>query len=359
IYGMHEAAGVRFLVLELVDGESLDARLARGALPLDEAIAIARQIAQALEAAHEKGIVHRDLKPANIALTADGRVKVLDFGLAKALEASATASDSVMNSPTITSPALMTGLGVILGTAAYMSPEQAKGRVADRRSDVWAFGCVLYEMVTGKRPFEGEDVSDTLALILTREPDWSALPPTAPPSLVGLLKRCLAKDRSLRLRDMGDIVLALDDARAADGAAVAAAPAPRVRLWWIWPVVRPVAVAVAAGFAWRSCRGAPAERLVRLVVVLPGRMRGVAGVPGPELPPAARTIASTVSPNAIRPVWFRPHNEQPTPRLPETEACDGRIFGSPDTRFIGFVDPKPNQKKIPPAGGPPQVIATH
>src|SRR5262249_18808062 len=288
IYGMHEAAGVRFLVLELVDGESLDARLARGALPLDEAIAIARQIAQALEAAYDKRIVHRDRKPANIALTADGRVKVLDFGLAKALEASATASDSVMNSPTITSPALMTGLGVILGTAAYMSPEQAKGRVADRRSDVWAFGCVLYEMLTGKRPFEGEDVSDTLALILTREPDWSALPPTAPPSFVGLLKRCLAKDRSLRLRDMGDIVLALDDARAADGAAVAAAPAPRVRLWWIWPVVTAVAIAVAAGFAWRSYRGAPPERVVRLEMVLPESMRVGGAVP--EVSAGGRTV---------------------------------------------------------------------
>src|SRR5262249_35957796 len=153
--------GTQFLVLELVDGESLDKRIARGPIPTEEALAIARQIAKALEAAHDKGIVHRDLKPANIALTSDGQVKVLDFGLAKAVEAVGASFDA-MNSPTITSPAMMTGVGVILGTAAYMAPEQAKGRAADTRSDVWAFGCVLYEMLTGRRAFEGDDVGETL-----------------------------------------------------------------------------------------------------------------------------------------------------------------------------------------------------
>src|SRR5262250_1713298 len=161
IYGLEEANGTHFLVLELVDGESLDNRIARGRIPVDEALGIAKQIAEALEAAHEKGIIHRDLKPANIALTNDGQVKVLDFGLAKAVEATSGSVDA-MNSPTITSPVMMTGVGVILGTAAYMAPEQAKGRAADKRSDIWAFGCVLFEMLTGKRPFDGEDVTDVL-----------------------------------------------------------------------------------------------------------------------------------------------------------------------------------------------------
>src|SRR5688500_14209121 len=159
IYGVEETGGQRFLVLELVEGETLAARLEQGPLPVPEALAIAREIAEALQAAHEKGIIHRDLKPANIALTTNDRVKVLDFGLAKATDAAATPSGvEPLTSPTVTSPALLTGMGVILGTAAYMSPEQAKGRAADKRSDVWAFGCVLYEMLTGVRPFKGEDV---------------------------------------------------------------------------------------------------------------------------------------------------------------------------------------------------------
>lgn len=213
IYGLDEANGTQFLVLELVDGESLDKRIARGKLPGDEALAIAKQIADALEAAHEKGIVHRDLKPANIALTADGRVKVLDFGLAKAVETTSGSIDA-MSSPTITSPAMMTGIGVILGTAAYMSPEQAKGRVADKRSDIWAFGCVLYEMLTGLRAFPGEDVSDTLAAVLRGEPRWDALPGRLPSRIRTVLKRCLTRDRRLRFADISVVQFLLDDAPA-------------------------------------------------------------------------------------------------------------------------------------------------
>src|SRR5215831_9432226 len=175
IYGVEESNGTQFLVLELVDGESLDKRIARGPISVDEALGIAKQVAEALEAAHEKGIIHRDLKPGNIALTKDGQVKVLDFGLAKAVE-NASGSIDAMNSPTITSPAMMTGIGVILGTAAYMSPEQAKGRPAGKRSDIFAFGCVVYEMLTGKRAFDGQDVPEVLARVIEREPDWSALP---------------------------------------------------------------------------------------------------------------------------------------------------------------------------------------
>src|SRR5262249_53391360 len=176
IYGLDEASGTQFLVLELVDGESLDKTIARGRIPVDEALGIAKQIAEALEAAHERGIIHRDLKPANVALTKDGDVKVLDFGLAKATDAASGPSIDLANSPTITSPAALTGVGVILGTAAYMSPEQAKGRGADKRSDVWAFACVLFEMLTGKRAFDGEDATDVIAAVVRGEPDWSALP---------------------------------------------------------------------------------------------------------------------------------------------------------------------------------------
>src|SRR5471032_1008501 len=189
IYGIEDADGVKALVLELVEGEDLAQRIERGAIPLDEALPIAKQIADALEAAHEQGIIHRDLKPANIKVRADGTVKVLDFGLAKAMEPAVGSSSGVSMSPTITTPA-MTQAGMILGTAAYMSPEQSKGRAVDKRSDVWAFGAVLFEMLTGRRAFEGEDVSDTLARILMKEPDWAALPATVPSGVVTALRRC-------------------------------------------------------------------------------------------------------------------------------------------------------------------------
>ena len=179
IYGLEKTRDFTALVMELVEGDDLSQRIVRGAIPIDEALPIAKQIADALEAAHEQGIIHRDLKPANIKLRSDGTVKVLDFGLAKALEPASATSANVTASPTITSPAAMTGVGVILGTAAYMAPEQAKGRPADKRADIWALGCVLYEMVTGRRAFSGEDVAETLAHILTKEPDWTALPANA------------------------------------------------------------------------------------------------------------------------------------------------------------------------------------
>jgi serine/threonine-protein kinase len=206
IYGFEDSDDLHALVLELVEGPTLADRIAQGRLPLDEALPIARQIAEALETAHEQGIIHRDLKPANIKVRADGAVKVLDFGLAKLIEATdgpAKSGPHVQDerltvSPTITTPA-MTMSGVILGTAAYMSPEQAKGRAADKRSDIWAFGCVLFEMLTGRRAFEGDDVSDTLAAVLRAEPDWSALPVDVPERIRGLLRRCLRKDTTRRL----------------------------------------------------------------------------------------------------------------------------------------------------------------
>ena len=195
-----------------MDGETLADHIARGPIPVEEALPIARQIAEALEAAHEQGIVHRDLKPANIKVRRDGTVKVLDFGLAKALAAEGTgATADVRNSPTITSPA-MTQMGMILGTAAYMAPEQARGKPADKRSDIWAFGCVFYEMLTGRRAFEGEEVTETVANVIRVEPAWQALPAGLSPAVAALLKRCLTKDPKQRMRDGGDVGLVLDGA---------------------------------------------------------------------------------------------------------------------------------------------------
>jgi hypothetical protein len=241
IYGFHEHQGVRFLAMEMVPGEDLSRRLKKGTVPLSEAVDLARQIAEALGVAHEQGIVHRDLKPANIKLTPDGKAKVLDFGLAKALDVAATSGpgrDPAM-SPTITS--LGTVAGVILGTAAYMSPEQARGKTVDKRADIWAFGCVLYEMLTGKLAFHGETISDTMAAVLTREPDWSALPPSVPPRVRELIERCLRKDPKERLRDIGDARIELGDSnRFPNGKTVAV---PSSRRWM--PLIALVAVIAA------------------------------------------------------------------------------------------------------------------
>jgi serine/threonine protein kinase len=202
IYGLEDSGGMTALVMELVEGEDLSQRLARGAIPIDEALPIAKQIADALEAAHEQGIIHRDLKPANIKVRADGTVKVLDFGLAKAMDPAGTSSVNAMHSPTLSIHATMQG--VILGTAAYMAPEQARGKAVDRRADIWAFGAVLFEMLTGSQPFPGEDISHVLARVIERDPDWSRLPANMPASIVRLLRRALQKDPRQRLSDIRD-----------------------------------------------------------------------------------------------------------------------------------------------------------
>ena len=215
IYGIEESQDVRALVMELVEGEDLSAHIGRGPIPLDEAVPIARQICEALEAAHEQGIIHRDLKPANVKVRADGTVKVLDFGLAKLDERSASLSGErgdLTHSPTLTFNA--TQAGIILGTAAYMSPEQAAGKPVDKRSDLWAFGVVVLEMLTGRPVFTGETVSHLLAAVLRAEPDWSALPAHTPASIRRMLRRCLDKDRKRRLDSAAAARLEIDDALA-------------------------------------------------------------------------------------------------------------------------------------------------
>jgi serine/threonine-protein kinase len=260
IYGLEESEGVTALVMELVEGDDLSQRIARGAIPIDEVLPIATQIAEALEAAHEQGIIHRDLKPANIKVRADGTVKVLDFGLAKALEPAGAMSASVSMAPTITTPA-MTQAGMILGTAAYMAPEQAKGRTVDRRADIWAFGVVLYEMLTAHRAFGGEDVSDTLANVLKTDPAWERLPAGVPARIRQVLRSCLQRDAKQRLGDMQSVRLALEGAFE-----TAVVPQPVERASAVPPLWRralPVAAtivltaAIVAGAAW-SLRPPPA-----------------------------------------------------------------------------------------------------
>ena len=220
IHGIEESEDTRALVLELVEGPTLADRISKGPIPVDEALPIAKQIAEALEAAHEQGVIHRDLKPANIKLKPDGTVKVLDFGLAKAIEGSGS---DVSESPTITAAA--TQQGVILGTAAYMSPEQARGKPVDRRADIWAFGAVLYEMLSGQRPFEGRDVSEVLGGVLRLEPKWDALPADTPPHLSVFLRRCLEKELCLSLTHVESVALL----RLAMDLSEVATASPRVR----------------------------------------------------------------------------------------------------------------------------------
>ncbi|MEE8277569.1 MAG: serine/threonine-protein kinase, partial [Thermoanaerobaculia bacterium] len=219
IHGLEEADGQPFLILELVEGETLAERIARGPILVEEALELGRQIAEALEAAHGQGVVHRDLKPANVKVTPEGQIKVLDFGLAKAL-ALEPSDPNFTHSPTLTQP--MTRTGIILGTAGYMSPEQARAQEAGKQADIWALGCVLYEMLTGERAFRGETVSDTLAAILEREPDWKALPETIPPLTRSLLRRSLEKDANRRLHDIADARLEIEEATALPSSETAA-----------------------------------------------------------------------------------------------------------------------------------------
>src|SRR5688572_17095138 len=262
-----EAGHIRALVMELVDGPTLAELI--GGLSVPEALRLARQIVEGLEAAHEQGIVHRDLKPANVKVRHDGTVKVLDFGLAKAAgESARVMSPGLSMSPTITSPA-MTAAGLILGTAAYMSPEQAKGRDADKRSDVWSFGAVLYEMLTGHRAFAGEDVSDTLASVLKSEPDWSIVPAEVPPAVVSLMKGCLAKDRRERVSDMSAAKFVLKDLSAIGVVGSAGVPVAPMAGRSPWTQVLAIAIAVVStavivGFVmWRMQPAVPHGNVAR------------------------------------------------------------------------------------------------
>jgi eukaryotic-like serine/threonine-protein kinase len=367
IYGLEESRGVSALVMELVEGEDLSQRMVHGAIPLDEALAIARQIAEALEAAHEQGIIHRDLKPANIKVRSDGTVKVLDFGLAKAMEplSASAAAAALVNSPTITNPAALTGAGVILGTAAYMSPEQAKGRGADRRSDVWAFGVVLYEMVTGHRPFKGDDVSETLAFVLTRQPDWMALPVATPPLIRRLLRRCLEKDRTRRLADMADARLEIDDAMSApyaDAPVAASTSRTRERLAWASALLL-VGLAAVAMVAWATRPvSIPLETTRTIMSVAPtGETSGAnpleqrVGGARPTrtavaLSPDGKTLVFGAIWGGRQQLYARAMDELSA--IPMSGASGGSSpFFSPDGQWVGF-GAGGELRKVPLSGGP-------
>ena len=332
IHGLEDADGIKALVMELVEGPTLADRIAQGAIPVDEALPIAKQIAEALEAAHEQGIIHRDLKPANIKLRTDGVVKVLDFGLAKALEP--TGSDVLMSqSPTITTPA-MTQAGMILGTAAYMSPEQAKGRTVDKRSDVWAFGAVLYEMLSGSRAFDAEDVSETLAAVLMKEPDWAALPATTAPTITTVLRRCLQKDRKQRARDIGDVALALEGAFET-GVSQTAESVERSHASAWRRVLPSVAAAIVVGLVfglavWSLSRPAP-PRVARFPIPLAAdQFFSNPGRPLVAISPDGSHIVYGASGS----LWLRPVDQLQAIQVPGTEAGAAGPFFSADGQSI-------------------------
>jgi eukaryotic-like serine/threonine-protein kinase len=342
IYGLEDAGGLLFLVLELVEGEDLSERLKRGRIPLDDTLAIAKQIADALAEAHDKGIVHRDLKPANVKLTHDGKVKVLDFGLAKAAAGDASASGSFDsgNTPTMTHAATMAGM--ILGTAAYMSPEQARGKPVDKRTDVWAFGCVLYEMLTGGQAFEGDDVTETLAAIVRGEPDWARLPEDLPPAVRVLIDRCLIKDRALRLSDMSVVRFLMSDAaKTLEGAAAAGPATPAAPRRRVAPLI--IAVALLAALAtfgltrWLMSGGSPkSDAVVHVSTALPdGVELGSTHLQPFAISRDGTRIAYVGLHDGRNQIYTRALSEPEAKALEGTEGGDGPFF-SPDGQWIAF-----------------------
>jgi eukaryotic-like serine/threonine-protein kinase len=364
IYGLEEHGTFRVLVLELVEGPSLMERLRSGAIPVAASIDIARQIAEAVEYAHERGVIHRDLKPDNVKVTDEGRVKVLDFGLAKAFtdpgsDSESLGPDSPTISPLLTSPltGALTGANVILGTAAYMSPEQARGRAADRRSDVWSFGAMLFEMLSGRRLFAGETVSDTVAAILKTEPDWSLLPSDTPPRLRELLERCLAKDARQRVRDMGDVRLELEWIQAGKGAPAAdAAPAPagsadRLRI--------PVAAAAVLGLlggallwgvlAGRVSGGNHDEGVTRLSIAFPEELAVAGTLPSPDgttILVWGRPRHPATDEEKRNGLYLRALDDYEFRPVPGSRGVAETCF-SPDSRWLAVAAPQdPNSTKL-------------
>lgn len=360
IHGFEDSGSIHALVLELVEGPTLAdvLRAPEGEgrrLPLDEAIAIARQIVDALEAAHEQRIVHRDLKPANITVRTDGTVKVLDFGLARLVQTEGDGPADLGESPTFTSPA-MTMAGTILGTAAYMSPEQAKGRPADARSDIWAFGCVFYEMLTGTRPFVGEDAADTLAAVLRAEPDWSALPSTTPLSIRRLLERCLQKDRRRRLAAIADVRFHFEDAAAPERGT--AQPTSRM-LWFAAVAVATVALIAVTALAVRGPTDAVVSiEPVQFVVGTPanssfgGPLSGGTGNSQQlAISPDGRTLVFVAGAAGRYQLWLRPIGSLVSTPIAGTEGATFP-FWSPDSRAVAFFT-NDTLKTVQITGGPP------
>ena len=363
IYGVEESGGVRALVMELVEGPTLAEHLKSGAMPLDEALQIAKQMAEALEYAHEHGIMHRDLKPANVKITPEGIVKILDFGLAKAAEGTVQAGDPA-SSPTLTMAA--TQAGVIMGTAAYMAPEQARGQVADRRADIWAFGVVLYEMLTGKPMFGCETVSDTLAAVLKSEPDMSVLAVSVPASIRKLLRRCLEKDRKKRLQAIGEARIEIEEylsapTEAAEAEAVRVSPvtARRWREQLAWGLVVVFLIGTIAGtFAYLRLSRYSAPAIVAEILPPENTQFDFTGPSGgpPVISPDGHALAfSAVDSSGKKMLWVRSLDSQTAQPLAGAEGA-ANLFWSADSRALGFfADGK--LKTIEASGGPAVVVA--
>jgi len=362
VYGVEKGDGRMALVMELVEGPTLADRIAQGPIPLEETLVLASQITEALEAAHEKGVVHRDLKPANIKVTPDGMVKVLDFGLAKVFEREPSGAMDATHSPTLSMAA--TQAGVILGTAAYMAPEQAKGRPTDRRADIWSFGCVLFEMLTGRKAFGGPDVTEVLAAVIRAEPDWGALPAGLPPRLREVLERCLAKDPGRRFRDIGDVRADLERVRdqsregAVEGPATVGAPAPSRPAWQFAGAA--VLVAVMAGAAAWVLKPTPAPEPMPVVrfehaLEAPRQFRNT-GLPVVAVSPDGRRVVY----NTNEGLFLRALDSQESRVVPGTEAIGGmtNVMFSPDGEWVGFMDLGTTQfMRISVNGGVPTRVA--
>ena len=358
IYGLEESNDARALVMELVDGPTLAERIKKGPLPLDEALPIAKQIAEGLEYAHERGIIHRDLKPSNVKVKPDGQVKILDFGLAKAFEGE-TSEEELENSPTLS--AVATRMGVLLGTAAFMSPEQARGKRVDRRADIWAFGCVLYEMLAGREAFPGETTSDILACVIRAEPDWSSIPTSVPARVRELLRRCLRKDPKQRLRDIGDARITIEEALSGTPQEAEVLQAGTVHLP-VWRRLLPWAAgillaALASAGVWELRPRGPVGQIVHFSFAPPAGDSLVflpSGYTSLAISPEGTEVAFRVWHGGTSQLYLRRMDQPEATLLKGTEAGDAPFF-SPDGQWVGFFA-EGKLKKISVLSGTPVTL---
>ena len=358
IHGLEEAGGITALVMELVEGEDLSQRISRGAIPIDEALPIARQIAEALEAAHDHGIIHRDLKPANIKLRADGTVKVLDFGLAKAIDPTAGSSATAMNSPTLSIHA--TQAGIILGTAAYMSPEQARGKFVDKRTDIWALGCVLFEMLTGGRAFPGDDATDTIVAVVSKDPEWDALPAVVSPGIRRLLRRSLEKDPKRRLDSAAAARIEIDDAVQAPTAneVAAAAQAGRGRRTLLpWTIAAAAIVAAIVAVSVSMTRDTPAPSAVQRLEFVSSGEAARSELAVMRLSPDGRQLAFVDNARGRdRRIWIRALDAREAEPIRGSERGN-QVFWAHDSQKLAYYEGDAIYRVDLPNGTPRRVAA--